>query len=192
MVTVRYSTEGGDVEVLATAMTRDQTRERGRDAPAAILEGVHELDSTGPTEIELGGRSVRVVPRAGHTDSDVSLEIDEPSVVWCGDLVWNHMFPNYVDAIPSTLSRSVRQLRRERPTTYVPGHGSIADNAALDGYIALLDDVEAAARRAVERGMTSEEAGDAYRIPESLGEWTLFSPGYFARAIGRWMEELRG
>jgi hypothetical protein len=38
--------------------------------------------------------------------------------------------------------------------------------------------------------MTAEEAGGAYRLPAGLEEWTLFNPGYFARAIGAWMEEL--
>ena len=51
-------------------------------------------------------------------------------------------------------------------------------------------DVEAAARTAIERGMTAEEAGSEYRLPTGLEEWTLFNPGYFGRAIGAWMEEL--
>jgi glyoxylase-like metal-dependent hydrolase (beta-lactamase superfamily II) len=133
---------------------------------------------------------VLVVPRDGHTDSDVSLELADPRVIFCGDLVWNRMFPNYVDAIPTRLSANVRLLRTLRATTYVPGHGPIADAAELDRYQALLDDVEAAARRALEAGKTAEEAGAAYRIPEGLGDWTLFNPAYFGRAIGAWMKEL--
>jgi glyoxylase-like metal-dependent hydrolase (beta-lactamase superfamily II) len=120
----------------------------------------------------------------------VSLELSDPSVVFCGDLVWNRMFPNYVDAIPSRLSANVRLLRTLRATTYVPGHGPIADAAELDRYQDLLDDVEAAARRALERGASAEEAGAAYRLPDAVGAWTLFNPEYFSRAIGAWMKEL--
>lgn len=127
---------------------------------------------------------------ADHTPSDVSLELADPSVVFCGDLVWNGMFPNYVDAIPSRLSRDVRLLRSVEATTYVPGHGPLAAAADLDRYVSLLDDVEAAARRAMERGLTAEAVGAAYRIPADLGEWTLFNPRYFERAIGAWMKEL--
>jgi len=181
--------DGGSA-ILATEVTRDLTAERNQGAPTALLADVEILPGRRPTEIDLGDRSLIVVPRRGHTDSDVTLEIPEQGVVFCGDLVWNAMFPNYVDATPSRLAQAVRLLRTERVTTYVPGHGPLADAAALDRYIGLLDDVEAAARRAVERGMSAEEAGEAYRMPAGLESGTLFNPGYFARAIGRWMEEL--
>lgn len=187
---IRGAFETADVKLLATAVTRDQTRDRNQNPPTDLLGGAQLLDESRPTEIDLGGRSVRVVPRRGHTASDVSLEISDPSVAYCGDLVWNGMFPNYVDAAPSRLSESVRQLRETGAATYVPGHGSLAGAADLDRYVTLLDDVEAAARRAVERGLTAEAAGAEYRIPPALGEWTLFNPGYFGRAIGAWMKEL--
>ncbi|MCH7532828.1 MAG: MBL fold metallo-hydrolase [Gemmatimonadetes bacterium] len=189
---LRGAAESTDVVMLATALTRDTILERNRNAPADVLEGVELLGGGGPTEIDLGDRSLLVVPRRGHTDSDVSIEIADPSVVFCGDLVWNGMFPNYVDAVPNQLSQNVRVLRRREPTTYVPGHGPLADDAAVGAYIELLDDVEAAARRAIERGLTAEQAGEEYRLPEGMEEWTLFSPGYFARAIGAWMTALNG
>jgi glyoxylase-like metal-dependent hydrolase (beta-lactamase superfamily II) len=179
-----------DVALLSTDVTRRLVEDRNQDPPRALLDGAELLDPRRPSEIDLGGRSVLVVPRNGHTDSDVSLEISDPSVVFCGDLVWNRMFPNYMDAIPSRLSANVKLLRTLGAATYVPGHGPLADATELDRYQSLLDDVEAAARRAVERGMSAEDAGAAYRIPTALGEWTLFSPSYFGRAIGAWMKEL--
>jgi glyoxylase-like metal-dependent hydrolase (beta-lactamase superfamily II) len=187
---LRSSLTSGDVDVLLTDVTRDQTLERNEGAPRAILEGARLFEGRRPTEIDLGDRALVVVPRRGHTDSDVTIELSDPSVVFCGDLVWNAMFPNYVDAIPSRLSQAVRLLRATAAATYVPGHGPLADVAELDAYIQLLDDVEAAARRALDRGMTADEAGGAYRLPAGMEDWVLFNPGYFARAIGAWMEEL--
>lgn len=189
---LRGSAEAADVTILATPVTRDLVRERGQTPPTQILDSARPLDTRRPTEIDLGGRSVVIVPRRGHTASDVSLEISDPSVVFCGDLVWNEMFPNYVDASPSRLSRDVRLLRAQGAGTYVPGHGPLADVAALDRYVALLDDVEAAARRALEAGQSAEEAGAAYAVPAALGAWTLFNPAYFSRAIDSWMRELAG
>ena len=183
---------GGGVDTVVTAVTRDLTRERNRGAPLDVLAGAVVLDGRRPWEIDLGDRSLIVVPRRGHTDSDITVEIPDARTVFCGDLVWNGMFPNYVDAIPSRLSQEVRVLRAAGAETYVPGHGPLADAAALDAYVHLLDDVEEAARRALERGMSAEEAGAEYRLPAGLESWTLFSPGYFARALGSWMSELRG
>ena len=189
---LRGALAGGDVDVLATDVTRDQTLARTRNAPEDILQGVTVLDGRRPTEIDLGDRSLIVVPRRGHTDSDVSIEIPDASVVFSGDLFWNAMFPNYMDAVPSRLSQAARLIRVRGATTYIPGHGPLADDAALDAYIGLLDHVEEAARRARERGMSAAEAGAAYELPAGLDDWTLFSPGYFARAIGAWMTELDG
>jgi glyoxylase-like metal-dependent hydrolase (beta-lactamase superfamily II) len=74
---------------------------------------------------------VPVVPRGGHTDSDVSLELDDPQVVFCGDLVWNGMFPNYMDALPSRLSQEARLLRALEAEVWIPGHGDLADAASV-------------------------------------------------------------
>ena len=182
---------GGEVDTLATGVTRDLTGDRNQGAPLELLADAVVLDARRPTEIDLGDRSLIVVPRRGHTDSDLSIEIPEARTVFCGDLVWNGMFPNYVDATPSRLSREVRVMRAANATTYVPGHGPLGDAAALDDYIRLLDHVEEAARRALDRGMSADEAGAEYRLPAGLESWTLFSPGYFGRALGAWMSELR-
>ncbi len=187
---LRGTFETPGVKLLSTAVTRDEVEERNRNPPEEILDGAEVLDGRSPTEIDLGGRSVLLVPRDGHTDSDVSLEITRPRVIFTGDLVWNHMFPNYVDAKPTRLTQNVKLLRASDADTYVPGHGALADRTDMDRYLGLLDDVEAAARRAMEEGRSADEAGKAYKLPRGLEDWTLFNPSYFGRAIGAWMKEL--
>ncbi len=179
-----------DIALFTTAATRDLVIARNQDPPSALLAAARVIDPARPTRIDLGGRRVVVTPARGHTPSDVSVRVDDPDVVFCGDLVWNGMFPNYVDAVPSQLSASVLALRSMRAETYVPGHGTIASPSDLATYIALLDDVEQAARRAHERGVTAEAAGAEYRLPTASTNWTLFNPRYFERAIGAWMKEL--
>jgi glyoxylase-like metal-dependent hydrolase (beta-lactamase superfamily II) len=180
-------------QLRATAATRDQALEKNEPAdPArtAALQSVTLLPGSEPTTLDLGGRVVRLVPRAGHTASDVTVEVDDPSVVFCGDLVWNGMFPNYVDALPSQLTQSVRTLRRKRQTVYVPGHGAVAREAELDRYTLLLDEVEQAARRAHQQGLSAADAGARYALPAALGEWTLFGKTFFERAFAAWYAEL--
>jgi glyoxylase-like metal-dependent hydrolase (beta-lactamase superfamily II) len=181
------------VTVRTTEVTRGLVLERNLPADPArtdALKDVTFFNGTEPTVIDLAGHVVRVVPRSGHTASDVSLEVDDPSVVFCGDLVWNAMFPNYVDAIPTQLSRSARALRRQSKTLYVPGHGALAKEAEFARYIAMIDEVENAARRAHEKGQTAAEAGAAYALPASLGDWTLFNKVFFERAFTAWYREL--
>ncbi|MCP4664460.1 MAG: hypothetical protein GY856_54445, partial [bacterium] len=109
-----------------------------------------------------------------------------------GDLVWNRMFPNYRDATPTLLSQSVRAAVRKRPTVNVPGHGPLADAAALANYLLVIDDVEATARRAFEQGIPAAEAAKKYRLPEAVADWTRFRDRYFEVAISSWHRELAG
>lgn len=187
---LRAAHASGGVRLHATAVTRDLTTTRSQGAPADLLKDAIVVDASAGASIDLGGRRVRITPHDGHTPSDVSLRVEDAPVLFCGDLVWNGMFPNYVDAVPSRLSHSVRALRESRATVFVPGHGRLATVADLDRYIALLDSVEAAARSALTRGLTAEAAGKEFRIPGSLGDWTLFNPRYVERAIGAWMKEM--
>src|SRR4029434_9635803 len=138
-------------------------------ARTAALQQTVLVPGSGESTIDLGNRRVHIVPRSGHTDSDLSLEIDDPSVVFCGDLVWNAMFPNYVDAIPSKLSASVNALRRDRMTIYVPGHRALAREADFDRYVAMLAEVEQAARKAHAAGTSAADAGAAFTLPAALG-----------------------
>ena len=188
---LRGTAETPDIEILGTKVTIDLTLETP-NAATDVLRTATDFDHIRPTEIDLGDRSVILVPRRGHTGSDVTAEVPDQSVVFCGDLVWNEMIPNYMDATPSRLSQAVRLMRATSASTYVPGHGPLADAMAMDRYIDLLDDIEAAARRAIDRGISSEQAGEEYRLPAGVTDWYAFQPSYFATAIGAWMEELGG
>ncbi|MGQ0646949.1 MAG: MBL fold metallo-hydrolase [Gemmatimonadaceae bacterium] len=184
----------GTATVHLTAATLGLVLEKNQPTDAtraAALNDAVLLDTTRESSIDLGGRTVRMVPRTGHTASDITVEVDDPSVVFCGDLVWNGMFPNYVDARPIALATNVNALRRTRTTTYVPGHGNVGTEADVARYVAMLGEVEDAARRAVREGLSAEQAAAAFHLPEALGEWTLFNRAFFQRAFEAWGRELR-
>jgi glyoxylase-like metal-dependent hydrolase (beta-lactamase superfamily II) len=192
-----YGREDGAPHLRATQVTRELVRaqdaQRNEDPSSPrskLIAGVTLIDGAAESVIDLGDRRVRIVPREGHTKSDITVELDEPSVVFCGDLVWNQMFPNYVDAVPSRLSRAVNGLTRSARTMYVPGHGPLAEPADLRRYVALLDSVEQGARAAKAKGQTAAEAAAEYRLPADIANWTLFSPRYPETAIGAWLREL--
>jgi glyoxylase-like metal-dependent hydrolase (beta-lactamase superfamily II) len=171
------------------------TRGLPADSPGSLLRrwaDVVLLPGDEPSSIDLGGRTVTISPRRGHTVSDVTVELPGEDVIWCGDLVWNGMFPNYMDAVPSRLSRAVRSIRSRSWTTLVPGHGPMADSADLDRYVTILQGVEETAREARREGWTAGEAAGRHEISDSLGEWTLFNPSYIQRAVEAWLREWEG
>lgn len=176
--------------LLCTAGTRDLVLERNANAPTELL-GDAQLVAAGEERVlDLGARRLRLLALAGHTPSDLAVVVEDAGVVFCGDLVWYGMFPNFVDAIPSRLGASVRALRALDQRVYVSGHGERTDAAGLDRFIALLARVEDAARAAIASGETAEAAGKRFSMPAELSHWTLFNPRYFERAIGAWMREL--
>ena len=190
-----YIADGFPTRVLTTGSTRDQVLTRNMpavDSRSAALRDAVMLNATSETVVDLGARRVRIVPRAGHTSSDVSVELDDPSVVFTGDLVWNGMIPNYVDARPTELARQVRALTRDRSTVYVPGHGAVADAAAIARYVGVLEAIEQAARVAFTNGTSAADAGRSFALPAPLGEWALFGPTFYERAFTAWNRELSG
>ena len=179
--------------VRTTTTTRELVLTRNtptNDARVSALRDAEVIVPIDATRIDLGSRMVRLVPRAGHTASDVSIEVDDPSLVFCGDLVWNGMFPNYVDATPSALARSVKALRRPGATTYVPGHGGVAHEGDVARYVSMLDEVEAAARSARAKGISAAEAAATFTLPKSLGEWIPFNKVFHERAFAAWYRDL--
>ena len=187
-----YVTAADHPLVRATSATRTLVLEKNAaDAErAAALRDVTTIAADAPSTLDLGGRVVQFVPRAGHTASDVSIELDDPSIVFCGDLVWNAMVPNYVDATPTQLAKSVAALRRQRATTYVPGHGPVSREADFDRYVAMLGEIERGARAARAGGKTAAEAGAVFKLSAGIGEWALFGATFFERAFSAWYKEL--
>lgn len=178
-------------ELWCTARTRDDVLERNQNAPVHLLGDALLVPEGGEQVFDLGGRRVRLLALDGHTASDVVAVVEDAGIVFAGDLLWYGMFPNFVDARPSRLSRSVRRLRALDARAYVSGHGRTTDAAGVEAFIDLLDLVERAARDAQAAGRSAAEAAVDFRMPPAMADWTLFSPRYYERALEAWMREAR-
>lgn len=183
---------GGRCAVHVTAATRDAALRNAPPDPErdAVLRDAVVLAPDQETTLDLGGRTVRLRPRAGHTASDVVVAVDDAAVTFGGDLLWNAIFPNYVDTTPSRLGAEARAIRGDGRGIYVPGHGPVARAADVDRYLAVLDVVERAARSAHAAGRPAAEAAAAFALPAALGEWTLFGRVFHERAFTAWYREL--
>ncbi len=200
-----YLASNGDrPQIITTDVTRTMLAERSAEQqPDAKAGETTQLRNTitlpdalvsaeAETRIDLGGKIVRLVPRAGHSPSDLTIELESPNVIWCGDLVFNGTFPYYGDALPSKLSASCKAMITDKSARYVPGHGSVASHADLMPYIEMLDHVGDAAKRAFEKGTPASDAWQAYEIPARLGEYRRFRPDVYRFAFVAWERELKG
>ncbi|WP_396214889.1 hypothetical protein [Gemmatimonas sp.] len=112
------------------------------------------LHVTAPTRIDLGDRVVTLDPVHGHTSSDLIVHDQDAAITFSGDLVWNGMFPNYVDAQPIALHAQVDRLVSmvSKRQLLVPGHGAVKSTPCVNHRDPLLkqrvrDAAEAEERR---------------------------------------------
>lgn len=200
-----YLRQDGGPKIISTATTRELMAERAArvdsepDNMGLVNANIKTVlpDALVPAReerltIDLGGRSVTLRQRMGHTPSDLTVHVDSPRVVFTGDLVFNGLFPFYGDAIPSRWIDALDNLLDDDQTTYVPGHGSLASREDLKPYMELMLHTADAAKRAIANGVPASEAWQRYEIPESLGEWGKFRPDVYRFAFEAWEKELRG
>ena len=147
-------------------------------------------DETTPLTYDLGGRTLTLHPKSGHTPSDLAISVDDAPVIFAGDLVWAGIFHNYVDATPGKLRKSAGALLKDKKQIIVTGHGYVAKAGDLQNYLGVLDHVEDAARTAFKDGKSPADGAADFTLPESLGPWVLFNPGYYERAFQAWHREL--
>ena len=168
---------------------RIEQQNKSRRNSLPMLKTIKPLDTTKPVTIDLGGREVVVSNHVGHTGSDVIVELKDPNVIFCGDLFFNKLIPNYSDAKPTMLQESVAKLKREKKTLYVPGHGAVASPQDLVVYNEFLGMMGDTAKTAYTKGDDAKTAAAAFKLPEEFASWYIFSPQVVPRAFAAWYRE---
>ena len=124
----------------------------------------------------------------GHTDGDTMVWFKQANVLHMGDQLFNGAFPyidiasgGSVDGYISNLRRVIRDLPSD--IIIIPGHGPLADSAAVARSLAAIEDT----RRIVVAGL---EAGkDDASIAADLGDYTSWGQGFVS--VDRWIDILK-
>lgn len=182
-----YGTQA-TLERLAVGDDAAQNQE-GQDK-AKMLAEAHHIAEGQSYEAKFMDRPVTFSPRGGHTASDVTVELPDLDLGFGGDLVWNAMIPNFVDARPARLAATLAQMRDGGTSRYVPGHGALGEPKALAHNIDLVDLLGEAASRSLESGQSAAEAAAELELPSPFDSWVAFNPNYVERAIGAWRVDL--
>jgi cyclase len=108
----------------------------------------------------LGSRKVVVRTVLGHTGGDLIIFVPDAKVLFTGDLLWRKVAPNLIDGSVrewSATDADFAVMPDAAHTTYVPGHGDVADVSDVKEFRAYLLDL----RRLVSDGRKSRLKGDA-------------------------------
>lgn len=180
-------------------------------AQEATVEGYFapELVYDSGVTLYLGKREIIVKSYPGHTGGDsvvtVPGENGGDDVVFCGDIFWNHLLPNLIDANTKALVSTLGGLSRigatsttatsdsASRTVFVPGHGEVGSLTDLDAFRGYLVSLREMVAGPVKEG----KAGDALvaavmpELKAKYGQWGIFQ--HFATPnILLTAEELRG
>lgn len=159
----------------------------------------------------LGKREVLVKTFRGHTGGDSVVIIPGGQgghdVVFCGDLFWNHLLPNLIDANTKKLVENLTDLSRvgasdtavdaggksSAGTVFIPGHGEVGNLQDLETFRGYLVDLRNMVVGPVKEGKTGDAllAAVMPQLQAKYGQWGIFQ--HFSKPnILLTAEELRG
>jgi cyclase len=102
----------------------------------------------------LGARKVVVQTVLGHTGGDLTIAVPDAKVLFTGDMLWRKIAPNLIDGSVKewmATDAALAAMPDAAHTTYVPGHGDVAEQSDVNEFIAYLRDL----RRLVSDGRKS-------------------------------------
>jgi glyoxylase-like metal-dependent hydrolase (beta-lactamase superfamily II) len=146
--------------------------------------------------IWLGSRKIEVRTVLGHTGGDLIVAVPDAHVLFTGDLLWRKVAPNLIDgsvAEWSATDADFAAMPDAAKTTYVPGHGDVANVRHIQDFRAYLLDL----RRLVTEGRLAGLKGDALaeavapKLKARHPDWSI-SDRAAANEIRYMAEELAG
>jgi cyclase len=131
-------------------------------------------------DLYLGARQIQVRSFPGHTGGDSVVLIPGAKTVFGGDLFWNSILPNLIDASTKPWIDTLDVLMKSEPgSTFVPGHGDVGDVQAVAAFREYLVTL----RKLVSDAQAQGKSGDALveavtpALTAKYGQWPFFQYG---------------
>ena len=150
-------------------------------------------------ELYLGSRRINIRYYPGHTGGDSVVFVPDARVVFCGDMLWKDHIPNLIDASTGAWIESLDAMQKDAmqkdygPSTWVPGHGGIANANDVLVFRKYLADLRAGVRREQASGKSGDALVQALLpgLQANYGKWGFFSD-YASDDIKQIAQELSG
>lgn len=175
----------GEAGTLIVAHDRVRTRLKAggfmeafkREVAPATAKALPVVTFNDTVSFHLNGLELHAfhVPPA-HTDGDAVIVFRGAQVIHMGDLFFNGSYPvidwgsgGHIDGVIAAVDRVLPLV--EDGTRIIPGHGPLADRAALLAYRALLVDVAARIKALIKAGKTLAEIQAAQPTAAYDAQW---------------------
>ena len=128
--------------------------------------------------IWLGARKVEVRTVLGHTGGDLVVTVPDAQVLFTGDMLWRKVAPNLIDGSVrewAAADADFAAMPDAARTTFVPGHGDIANLADVQDFRAYLRDLRRLVTEARLAGLKDEALAHAVtpKLRALQPDWTI-------------------
>jgi cyclase len=125
--------------------------------------------------LHVGNHTFRMLGMPGHTPYQAAVIVEEEGVVFTSDNVFCKVQTWLQEADPDLWLSALERLRALRQDTFVPGHGPVCGKDYLEEQGAFIEEWVDYVRRAVDQGMSRDEAvatltGMTDRYPMDVGQ----------------------
>lgn len=127
--------------------------------------------------VHLDGEAVRILHLPpGHTDGDSIVIFKHTDVVSMGDLFFNGLYPVIDVEAGGTVGGMIRDIDKALPlidnkTVVIPGHGPVANKAALIRFRDMMATVQDHVRKLINQGKTLEQIQAAHPTAAFDAKW---------------------
>ena len=145
-------------------------------------------------DLYLGSRRINVRYYPGHTGGDSVVSVPDAHVVFCGDMLWKQHVPNLIDASTGAWVESLDRMQKDYgASTWVPGHGDVANGQDVLTFRKYLADLRAGVKREQAAGKSGATLADALLpgLRSNYGKWGFFND-YAKVGIEQTEQELNG
>ncbi len=116
----------------------------------------------------LGEHTFELIHLPGHTPYEVGVYVPQERVVFTGDNFTNKWQPALAHCCPLEWIESLKKIEALDVDLIVPGHGQIGDKKALRECAAFIQGVVDAVRKAINKGLSKEEAANTISFESKL------------------------
>ena len=150
--------------------------------PASAPRALPLVTFNSETVLHLNGEDIRLIPvPPAHTDGDLLVRFEKADLIHYGDLFFLGLYPfidwssgGWIGGMAGAI-RSALQMSGPK-TRHVPGHGPLATNEDLKGYLGFLEMMQERFEKFKAEGKTADEvvaAAPAKEFDEKLGKLFL-------------------
>jgi cyclase len=126
----------------------------------------------------LGSRKVVVRTVLGHTGGDLTIFVPDAKVLFTGDMLWRKIPPNLIDGSVkqwSATDADFEAMPDAAHTTFVPGHGDVANLADVKDFGAYLADLKRLVTVGIKSGLRGGALAQAVapKLEALHPDWTI-------------------